>query len=181
MMYPAPTRYNDGASVSLIYRDEVVFPFTVKPVKPDAPITLRVKAQFGVCSSICIPTSAGAEVSLPLDPPADALTDARLAEVANRIPKPPEPGKFAIERVSAEGDQLSIVVLSPDSTYSDLFAEAPAGWYVGQPTFVERVDGRCHYRLSLAGKPDGAEVTGQTFRFLAVAGGEAIEESVVVR
>src|SRR5918998_4004655 len=49
VLYPAPERYDDGASVSLIYRDEVVFPLTVIPVTPDAPVTLQVEAKFGVC------------------------------------------------------------------------------------------------------------------------------------
>jgi DsbC/DsbD-like thiol-disulfide interchange protein len=181
MMYPAPMRYDDGASVSLIYRDEVVFPFTVTPLKAGESVTLRLKAQFGVCSTVCIPTSASSEVTLPPNAAADPLSDARLAEAANLIPKPAEPGRFAIDRINADGDKLAIEVLSPDSTYSDLFSEAPAGWYIGQPTFVERVDGRSRYRLSLAGKPDGADVRGQTFRFVAVAGGEAIEESVLIR
>ena len=74
-----------------------------------------------------------------------------------------------------------IDVRSPDSSYSDLFAEPPAGWYIGQPAFVERVDGRSRYRLSLAGKPRDAKVAGQIFGFVAVAGGEAIEESISVR
>ena len=181
VMYPAPTRYDDGTSVSLIYRDEVVFPLIVTPLKAGEPVTLRLQAQFGVCSEICIPTSASAEVSLLPDAAADPLSDARLGEFAKRIPGAAEPGRFAVENVSADGDALTIDVRSPDSTYSDLFAEAPAGWYIGQPAFVERVDGRSRYRLSLAGKPRDAEVRGQTFRFVAVAGGEAVEESFVVR
>jgi DsbC/DsbD-like thiol-disulfide interchange protein len=181
IMYPAPLRYDDGASVSLIYRDDVVFPFTVTPKNLAETVMLRLTAQFGVCSDVCIPTSASTEVSLPPHAEADPLSEARLLEFANRIPKPPQPGRFAVESVVADGDQLTIDVRSPDSAYSDLFAEAPRGWYVGQPTFVERVDGRSRYRLSLAGKPDDAEVAGQTFRFVAVAGGEAIEESISVR
>jgi len=181
VMYPAPSRHDDGASVSLIYRDEVVFPLAITPMKSGEPVTLRLKAQFGVCSEICIPTAASSEVSLSPGAPADPLTDARLREFAKRVPKAAEPGRFAIETVTVEGDALTIAVRSPDSSYSDLFAEPPAGWYVGQPAFVERVDGRSRYRLSLAGKPRDAEAKGQTFRFVAVAGGEAIEESILVR
>jgi DsbC/DsbD-like thiol-disulfide interchange protein len=181
VMYPAPTRYDDGASVSLIYRDEVVFPFAVTPLTAGEPITLRLKAQFGVCSNVCIPTSASSEVSLAPDAAADPLSDARLGEFAKRIPKAAEPGRFAVESITVDGDALMVDVRSPDSSYSDLFAEPPPGWYVGQPAFVERVDGRSRYRLSLAGKPRDAEVAGQTFGFVAVAGGEAIEERISIR
>jgi DsbC/DsbD-like thiol-disulfide interchange protein len=181
VLYPAPTRYDDGVSVSLIYRDAVVFPLSVSPMKSDEAVTLRLKAQFGVCSEVCIPTSAISELSLLPGAEPDPLSDARLGEFLKRVPMPAEPGRFAVESVTIDGDALTIEVRSPDSTYSDLFAEAPAGWYVGQPEFIERVDGRSRYRLSLAGKPRDAEVTGQIFRFVAVAGGEAIEESILVR
>ncbi len=181
VLYPAPTRYDDGTSVSLIYRDEVVFPLSVAPLKSGEPVTLRLKAQFGVCSDVCIPTAASSEVSLLPGAAADPLSVARLGEFAKRIPKAADPGRFAVEGITVDGDALTIEVRSPDSTYSDLFAEPPAGWYIGQPAFIERVDGRSRYRLSLAGKPRDAEVKGQEFRFVAVAGGEAIEESILVR
>jgi DsbC/DsbD-like thiol-disulfide interchange protein len=179
--YPAPVRYDDGASVSLIYRDEVVFPLSVTPVETEQPVTLRLDARFGVCSAICIPTAAKSEVTFAPGAAADPLSLARLGEFARRIPKEPEPGRFDVESATPDGDALNIDVRMPDSTYSDLFAEPPAGWYIGQPAFVERVDGVSRYRLSLAGRPPDAELRGQKFRFVAVAGGEAIEESVEIR
>ena len=69
--YPAPERLDDGASVSLIYRDDVVLPLSVTPAAPDRPITLRVEARFGVCSMVCIPTGAGASVTLTPASPRD--------------------------------------------------------------------------------------------------------------
>jgi len=176
--FPAPVRYDDGVSVSLIYRDEVVFPLSVIPIDASAPMTLRLSAQFGVCSTICIPTSATAEVTLGPEAASDPLANTRLREFERRIPKAPEPGRLDIESVEIDGEALLIGVRMPDSSYSDLFAEPPAGWYIGQPSFVERVGGVSRFRLSLAGKPRDAQIAGQQFRFVAVAGGEAIEESV---
>lgn len=181
ILYPAPIRYDDGVSVSLIYRDEVVFPLSVTPRETDKPVTLRLDAKFGVCSSICIPTGAKSDVTLAPGAAADPLSLARLTEFARRVPKSPEPGRFDVESVTGAGDTLAINVRMPDSAYSDLFAAPPAGWYIGQPTFVERVDGVSTYRLSLAGRPPDAELRGQRFRFVAVSGGEAIEESVEIR
>ena len=57
---PAPERLDDGASVSLIYTDEVVFPLVITPAEPERPVTLRLKASFGVCSEVCIPTRSRA-------------------------------------------------------------------------------------------------------------------------
>jgi DsbC/DsbD-like thiol-disulfide interchange protein len=181
VLYPAPERYDDGSSVSLVYRDEVVFPLVVEPAEPDKPVTLNVEVTFGVCSEVCIPTRASAAVTLSPNAPHDALSEALLKRFRPRVPKAAEPGRFAIESVVAAEEELLISVRMPESTYFDLFANSPQGWYIGQPTFVSRNDGVSRYRLSLAGKPKGAAADGQTFHFVAVAGGEAIEEEIEIR
>jgi len=181
VLYPAPLRHDDGTSVSLIYENEVVFPLSVTPAVEGADITIRMKAQFGVCSEVCIPTSANAEVTLTTGTKADPLSNARLREFERRVPMPPEDGRFDVMAVTEEGDALAIDVRMPDSTYSDLFVEPPGGWYLGQPEFIERDNGVSRYRLSLAGRPPDEPISGQEFRFVAVAGGEAIEETFTIR
>jgi DsbC/DsbD-like thiol-disulfide interchange protein len=178
--YPAPSRHDDGSSVSLIYENEVVFPLSVKPAVEGANITLRIKAQFGVCREICIPTAANAEVTLIPDARPDPLSNARLREFERRVPLPPQSGRFDVEAVSEDGDALAVDVRMPESTYSDLFVEPPAGWYLGQPAFVGRNNGVSRYRLPLAGKPRDQHLSGQQFRFVAVAGSEAIEENFTI-
>ncbi|MDQ3559522.1 MAG: hypothetical protein M3453_10130 [Pseudomonadota bacterium] len=181
VLYPAPERYDDGASVSLIYRDEVVFPLAVTAVNPGEPVTLRVDASFGVCREICIPTQTDSEVTLSPWLPPDPLSKARIAGYLPRVPKAPEPGRFAVAEIEIEADALLIDILMPDTSYADLFAEPPPGWNLGQPKLISRAGGIARFRLPLAGRPRGSEVSGQEFRFVAVAGGEAIEESVTNR
>lgn len=178
LRYPAPTRHDDGVSVSLIYSDAVVFPLTVAPRDAAQPVTLKVEARFGVCSEVCIPTRASAEVMS--SPTPDPLSTARIASFAPRVPGASEPG-FDVEAVTAEGNALLIDVRMPDSSTMDLFVDPPEGWFIGQPAFVERSDGVSRYRLSLAGRPEDAEVAGQTFTFVAVSGGKAIEKAIEIR
>ena len=181
VLYPAPERYDDGSGVSLIYRDEVVFPLVVKPERPGETVVLRVRAEFGICSEVCIPTNAESELEAPAEPRADPLTDARLTQFRARVPTAPDPGRFDIEAVTASADALLIDVRTPDSSYIDLFAEPPPDWYIGQPVLVSRQAGMARYSLSLAGRPEGVATTGKTFRFVAVAGGEAIEKPIEIR
>jgi hypothetical protein len=78
---------------------------------------------------------------------------ARLKSFEERVPKGPVAGRFDIEKVAADGDALDIEIRMPDSSYTDLFVDPPKGWYIGQPVFVEQVDGLSRYRLSLTGRP----------------------------
>jgi DsbC/DsbD-like thiol-disulfide interchange protein len=178
--YPAPERLDQEGSVSLVYHDEVVFPLAVTPVDADRPVTLRLALQFGVCREVCIPTKASSELTYAAASGADPLAKALLERFQMRVPNPPQPGRFDVEKVVLADDALLIDVRMPDSSYSDLFAEAPAGWYVGQPVFLSRDNGVSRYRLSVAGRPDGGESQGNAFRFVAVAGGEAIEQTVAL-
>ncbi len=180
VLYPAPERHDDGASVSLVYRNEVVFPLVILPERMGEPVVLRVAARFGVCSDICVPTQAESEVAASTE--SDPLADARLAQFLPRVPVAPRAGHFAIESVSMEeGDALLIDVRTPESSYLDLFADAPEGWHIGQPEFLSRGENVSRYRLPLAGGPDAAARKGQAIRFVAVAGSEAIEETVEIR
>jgi DsbC/DsbD-like thiol-disulfide interchange protein len=181
VLYPAPERYNDGGSVSLIYRDQVVFPLIVTPVRADEPVVLRVSAEFGVCSEICVPTRANSELTAPVGAERDPLAEARVSEFIARVPRQPEPGRLDIEAVTVVGKALLVDVRMPDSSYRDLFADPPAGWYIGQPELVARAAGVSRYRLSLADAPHGDTLERQTFRFVAVAGGDAIEETFRIR
>jgi DsbC/DsbD-like thiol-disulfide interchange protein len=178
--YPVPERYDDGTSTSLIYRDEAVFPLTITPADPSSPTVVRLAARFGVCSIVCIPTTVESAVSLPSVPDADPATEARLRLAAARLPEPPDPGRFDIERLTVEGDDLLIDVRSPASSYRDLFAEPPADWFTGQPRPVLRDGTLSRYRMSLVGRPEGHAIAGQRFHFVAVAGSEAIEKVVTL-
>ncbi len=181
VLYPAPMRYDDGFSVSLVYHDEALFPLVVTPEQPGESVMLQVSLSFGVCKDVCIPTQASAAVTLPPDAARDALAEARLDSFLRRVPGAAEPEHLAVEDIFAEDNALLIDVRMPDSSYSDLFADPPVGWHLGQPSLVSRTDGVSRYRLSLAGKPQDAELRGQVFRFVAVAGGDAIAQDVTIR
>jgi len=177
VLYPAPERYDDGVSVSLVYHDGVVFPLEITPTDSTLPVSLRVELSFGVCSVICVPTDAASEVEQQSPAKPDPLATALLDRYTRLVPQAPEPGRLDVEAVTQGPDALLIDVRAPDSVYSDLFVEAPQGWFIGQPVFVSRSGGISSYRLSLAGRPED-DGDGATLHFVAVAGGDAIEESV---
>jgi DsbC/DsbD-like thiol-disulfide interchange protein len=178
--YPVPERYDDGMSLSLVYFDHVVFPLTVTAADPALPVRLNLDALFGVCEEICIPAKAEAAVDLAPGAADDAVARIAIEEAWRRVPGPPLPGRLAVERVSLEGEMLEIELAAPGEGPVDLFAEGPPDWYLGQPKLVARDGAGARFRLKLGGRPADAEVAGQAFRFVAVAGGEAVEQVVAV-
>lgn len=178
--YPVPQRYDDGTSLSLVYLDHVVFPLTVIPVDRTRPVRLRLDALYGVCEDVCIPARAEASVTLAPGAADDPLARVAIGEAWRRVPGPAIPGRLDVDDVALADNGLDIDVTVPPDGPVDLFAEGPPDWYLGQPELVSR-DGRtARFRLSLAGKPASAEPHGLTFRFVAVAGGDAIEEEVTL-
>lgn len=178
--YPFPERYYDGSGLSLVYRNHVTLPLTVEPVDPDLPVTLTVKARFGVCDVICIPAKATMSVTLMPQSSADPRARIAIEQAQRRLPGPPKAGQFDVESVTRNGDTLEIAVRTPEADFIDLFAEGPQDWFLGQPQLISRDGAIARYRLPLAGMPEGETVSGRTFAFVAVAGGKAIEKQVPI-
>lgn len=89
--FPAPRRFVDKSGSTIGYEDGVVLPVTLTPLRADAPISLVVGLNYGICKDICIPV----EAELVLDVPASG------GEVA------PEAALRALERVPRAQDQLA--------------------------------------------------------------------------
>jgi DsbC/DsbD-like thiol-disulfide interchange protein len=176
--YPVPERYDDGASLSLVYFDQVVFPLSVVPADPARPVRLRLNALYGVCEVVCIPARAEASVMLAPGAPDDPLARVTIREARRSVPGPPIAGRLAVEQIRLAGEALEIAVTVPPEGPVDLFAEGPADWYLGQPKLVSRDASTARFRLSLAGMPADSRPQGRTFRFVAVAGGEAVAQEV---
>jgi len=170
--YPVPERYNDGPSVSIIYKDRVVFPLTVRPADPDLPVSLALDFFYGACADVCIPVKAAAEASLVPGDKADPLAKIAIAEFKQKLPQAPTPD-FAISSVTRDADVLTIKTVLPTADLVDLFVEGPSDWFIGQPELVARGDHGATFRLSLKGVPKDAKIDGR-LNFLLVAGGQGV-------
>jgi len=75
--WPTPIVIKDphGMIVGNGYENEILLPLTITPAadaKPGESVTLRAKAEWLMCSSVCVPGNANVELTLPVDaaPPA---------------------------------------------------------------------------------------------------------------
>ncbi|HUG60300.1 MAG TPA: protein-disulfide reductase DsbD domain-containing protein [Methylomirabilota bacterium] len=181
--FPAPERWSDGYSTSIVYHGTAVFPVAVTAADVSAPIDIAVTMSFGYCREICIPATAELSATLdpraPVDAEAKALVDAAIAALPapEKSAPPGAPRLVSLERI---GDDRKTAVLrlvvesgAPDAV--DLFAEPPDGWYLTVPHKVSSDARRAVFDLPLKGMPKAASFAGAAFRFTLVEPGAAVE------
>ena len=65
VLYPAPTRFPDGAGGNSIgYKGDVILPLHVVPQDAGKPVTLDLKLDYAVCEKLCVPAEAKLELML---------------------------------------------------------------------------------------------------------------------
>lgn len=181
--WPAPERWTDGTSTSIVYKDIATLPVRVRPQDPSAPVDLRVSVFFGYCHDICIPATADLAAQFAPDDPADPSAAAIVAAAERRVPvAEPDAGADAprLAAVTRTGDDpktavLRIEVEAADAAFVDLFAEPPEGWYLAVPRRVGTAGDRAVFELPLKGMPRGASPAGAEMRFTLVAPHAAVE------
>jgi DsbC/DsbD-like thiol-disulfide interchange protein len=182
LLWPTPRRFADGAGGhSIGYTGNVIFPLQVVAQDASRPVTLRLKATYGVCEKICIPASGKAQLQFTAGQSSEdtALTDAEL-----RVPKPTAlaaTGPLALWGVRRENSgsrqRVIIEVTAPDGAEVDLFAEGPTPqWSFPLPEPVESGPGGTRrFAFDVDGVPPGSNIAGAQIRLTLIAGEDAIE------
>ncbi len=137
VQWPIPVRFDDGVGTSVGYAESVVLPVIVTPEDPARPVDLRLKADYAVCSTLCIPGNADAELTMVPGAPADAERRRRIEGFLARVPAPVKAGEGrapAVLRASVADKAIEVeTLLPPSAAAADIFVEAAEGWYFGTP------------------------------------------------
>jgi DsbC/DsbD-like thiol-disulfide interchange protein len=155
VLYPAPHRMIDKTGSTIGYKEQVVFPAAIEPQDKTKPVTLKLKAAYGVCKELCVP----AEVELSLEIPVDAGPSPVLADAVQRVPGVAVAGRDPVLtawRVEAAGTKPKLVldVTDPGGEGGDAFVDSGDGIYLPLPKRVSGTDGRIAYEVDLT---DGVE------------------------
>ena len=182
VLWPVPRRFADGAGGNSIgYAGEVVFPLQIVPQDARRPVTLRLKAEYGVCEKVCIPASGKAQLQLNGGPSSE---DTAITEAERRVPKPAalgDPGPLSVRALRREiitsRQRVIIDVTARGGGEVDLFAEGPTPqWSLPLPEPVESgPDGARRFAFDVEGVPPGASIAGAQIKLTLVAGNDAIE------
>ena len=145
-MWPAPTKFDDGAGgISLGYHNQVVLPLRIVPKSTDKPVTLRADINYAVCEKICIPVEASTELAFAS---VASTEDNVLFAALDTVPKPAsigDPNPLTILNVKREGKSTVLIdVLSPDARTVSLFVEGPTpDWALPVPKLLEHSPPGC--------------------------------------
>jgi DsbC/DsbD-like thiol-disulfide interchange protein len=175
VLYPAPRRFDEDGVFAYGYADAVVFPLRITRLDPKRPAVLDVKLDYAVCSRICAPATGAGRLQLPNGD--DSGPYAGLISRAERqVPRPVEAAHFEILGSPAAGEWIVGVNAIPEwglePAATELFVEAPEGWYFD----AERLAEPGHFRLRLTGRPrDGASSGDLALTLTLAAANRAVE------
>jgi DsbC/DsbD-like thiol-disulfide interchange protein len=178
--FPAPHGFHDEDGESIGYKTGVILPLQVVPRDANKPVLLRLDLDYAICSNVCIPITAKAELPLP----GDGSQDAALAASEARVPKPVAIGAgdtLSIRAIRREDGgvkpRIVVDVAAPPDAKVELFAEGPTpDWALPIPAPVPGApDGLRRFAFDLDGLPPGVSPQGATLRLTAVTDEAALE------
>lgn len=181
--FPAPVAFTDPAGSSIGYKEDVVFPLTVRPADKASPVHLSLKLDFAVCETICVPAEARADITLEPGRSGPASLSARIEASATRVPLPElvgASGPLSVVAIQLKRETtpplVTIEVRSAD--VPSLFVEGPEDWFLPlpEPTAMAPLSGGTHvFALPLKGLPKGAMIAGTPLTFTLVGADGAVE------
>src|SRR6516162_9060007 len=179
VLWPAPTRFDDGASgYSVGYHDQVVLPLRIVAKTVDKPVTLRADINYAVCEKLCIPVEASIELGFNS---VASTEDSALFAALDTVPKPAnvgDPNPLTIRDVKREGrSEVLVDVASPDNRPINLFVEGPTpDWGLPVPKLLDHgPPGVKRFAFALEGVPPGVNPEGAALK-LTLAGADRAYE-----
>lgn len=180
VLWPAPSRSEDGGGVSYGYQGQVLFPVRIRAQDPAKPVSLALKIDYGVCKDICIP--AQAELSLNLPAKASASTPSAIEAALARVPTPQplnadaELAVLGVEPATSAGKPgLAVTVRTPPDSKPNLFVEGPDSWFLlAAPQATAADAGGKAFLVDVLERPRDAAGP-IDLRFTLVAGDKAVE------
>ncbi len=131
VVYPVPRRIHEAGLDAIGYETHVLFPLRVKPVTAGRPVHLALALDYATCGKICVPAHASLALDLPARDDKSAALDAAEA-LAPRVLDPAAAAKVATLVSASDNDGRPAWIVTPDTglAASDLFVEAPSGFYL---------------------------------------------------
>jgi DsbC/DsbD-like thiol-disulfide interchange protein len=179
MDFPAPDRFEEGASRTVGYKQPVSFPLTFALRQPGQRSAVKATAFLGICEEICVPVQV--EFSLDVPPAAASTADQALVQAAfDALPKPAN-ASFGLTSLAAQPKTLDIEISAPPSGQPPELFIAAAGFQFGAPKFTAALKDKSRYSVPIQFAPKGARIDGADVHYTIKSGGMAVSGTVAAR
>ena len=169
---PAPKRIVEAGLDVFGYHDRVAFPVTIKPKEAGKAVIAELKMDYAACEKICIPMHA--EARLELTPQGAAGADGAVVAAARAaLPKTAAAEMTVTLAPVAGADKPAWIVTPRAAGATDLFAEAPNGYFVETKPVANGA-----FRLALVEAPKDAPLPNTPVRLTMTTATGAFEFSV---
>jgi suppressor for copper-sensitivity B len=156
VVWPIPHRFQLFGLQTFGYKDEVVFPITVRPQVAGQPIAIRAHLRYLVCETICIPYEADLTLGVPAAP-ADLSDDAPLINRFRAlVPGDGAASGLRLTQLGVTTDGNLVADIASDSlplVEPDILIEGATNFQFGAP-HVEIADDALSARLVVPVKAD---------------------------
>ena len=179
VLYPAPLRLVDPKAGSNIgYKDHVIFPVRVTPKDKTKPVSLKLKATYGVCKDICVPAEASLGIDIAADVAPSPLLAGVLAMVPTSAPDPAKDPSLQRWRIDEAGGKPKLVleIMDPGGDGADAFLFSPDGLYMPMTKQISGGKGEAVFEVDLTDGVDIKDLKGKSL-VLTLAGAKGQSET----
>jgi DsbC/DsbD-like thiol-disulfide interchange protein len=175
VLYLPPKKFADGAGGHSFGYDspDVVFPLVITAQDPSKPVLLRLKADYAVCDTICIP--AHGEVSLTLSESIDDQNGETVRAAHAQLPERAKLGQtvrnlaiVALKKHTVP-EQFLVEIKLPKELQADLFLEGESPWFFETKNLTQGDGDHATFLVSVIERSKAADCTGVDLTLTLVA------------
>ncbi len=188
ILWPAPHRFTLFGLETFGYAERILFPLVVRAEDSRQPLTLRVRVNYLICETVCIPYSNFFETTLQ---PGERVTsgDAALIDAAlATVPQKQDSARGVFRDLFVQGQALGGVVEFASGDLpagSDILVEGPPSFTYAPPVFEQEAPGRYRFVIQTSAVEDDHVLEGKqitlTYMNAQHSGGVEWRETVRLR
>ncbi len=181
-IYPAPEFFDDGVGGFYGYTGSTGFilPITLPITPPNGAHSekLSLRAQLGVCQTLCIPLDINLSMALDAAGLQQTADQQIIAHLMQQGPQPPSED-FFIARATYDGENLYLHVKAGDHGEPRVFVVSERHDVIGPPQLIDKQTGHYIFKLSAWSSLDHGLI-GRKLSIVVRHQGRAIEQNIEV-
>jgi DsbC/DsbD-like thiol-disulfide interchange protein len=179
MEFPAPERFEEGASKTIGYQQPVAFPLTFSLQSPGQPSAIKAAAFLGICEKICVPVQV--EFSLDIAAAAASTPDQGLVQSAfDALPKHGN-ASFGLTNLSYQPKSLEVEIAAPPSALPPELFVAADGFQFGSPKLTAALKEKSRFTVPIVFAPKSGRIEDIEVHYTVKSGDMAVSGSVPPR